>query len=49
MSVVVRYCRILGNPQGADMAEKKRTGVTMKELTPVYPGEPTAPAGTPNI
>ena len=31
------------------MAEKKRTGVTMKELTPVYPGEPTAPAGTPNI
>ena len=44
-----KYCRILGNPQGADMAEKKRTGVTMKELTPVYPGEPTAPAGTPNI
>ena len=31
------------------MAEKKRAGVTMKELTPVYPGEPTAPAGTPNI
>ena len=31
------------------MAEKKRTGVTMKELAPVYPGEPTAPAGTPNI
>ena len=31
------------------MAEKKRTGVTMKELSPVYPGEPTAPAGTPNI
>jgi len=31
------------------MAEKKRTGVTMREVTPVYPGEPTAPAGTPNI
>ena len=31
------------------MAEKKRTGVTMKEVAPVYPGEPTAPAGTPNI
>ena len=31
------------------MAEKKRIGVTMHENTPVYPGEPTAPKGTPNI
>lgn len=31
------------------MAEKARTGVTMKEVVPHYPGEPTAPEGTPNV
>ncbi len=31
------------------MSEKPRTGVTMKEMAPHYPGEPTAPKGTPNV
>jgi arylsulfatase len=31
------------------MAEKKRSGVTMKEVTPEYPGLPTAPPNTPNV
>ena len=31
------------------MAEKQRTGVTMSEVPPTYPGLPTAPDGTPNI
>ena len=31
------------------MAEKPRTGVVMHEVAPHYPGEPTAPAGAPNI
>ena len=31
------------------MAEKKRVGVTMHENTPVYPGEPKAPTGAPNV
>ncbi len=31
------------------MSEKPRTGVTMKEVAPHYPGEPTAAQGTPNV
>jgi arylsulfatase len=31
------------------MSEKPRTGVTMKEMVPNYPGVPTAPESTPNV